>query len=58
MKVNFMCVKCGLNSWFKVAEDYVVSVKDLICDDCIESLVDDIEMDEVPTPEVIFHKEA
>lgn len=58
MKVKFTCVKCGLNSWFQIAEDYIVSIKDLICDDCVESLVDDIENDEVPIPEVIFHKEA
>lgn len=35
VKINFICSKCGEQTWFKVNEEtYVVSVSDLICDDC------------------------
>lgn len=35
VKINFKCSKCGKQSWFKVNEEtYVVTVDDLICDDC------------------------
>lgn len=35
VKINFKCSKCGNKSWFKVNEEtYVVTVDDLICDDC------------------------
>ncbi|GAG85569.1 unnamed protein product [marine sediment metagenome] len=34
-KVKHTCYKCGSESWFKVnLETYVVSINDLICDDC------------------------
>lgn len=34
-KVKFICSKCGKESWFKVnLETYVISVTDLLCDDC------------------------
>lgn len=34
-KVNFICSECGKQSWFKVnLETYIVSSKDLVCDDC------------------------
>ncbi len=34
-KVNFICSKCGQNSWFEVdLETYIVSISDLVCDDC------------------------
>ncbi|GAH74978.1 unnamed protein product [marine sediment metagenome] len=35
VKINFKCSKCGKESWFKVnLETYIVSVSDLVCDDC------------------------
>lgn len=35
VKINFKCSKCGKESWFKVNEaTYIVTVLDLICDDC------------------------
>jgi len=34
-KIMFKCSKCGKQSWFEVnLETYIVSVNDLICDDC------------------------
>lgn len=34
-KVLFKCSKCGATSWFEInLETYIVSVDDLICDDC------------------------
>ena len=34
-KVRYTCVKCGSESWFEVdLGTYVVSVNDLVCDNC------------------------
>ena len=34
-KIKFVCSKCGKESWFIIdLETYIVSVSDLICDDC------------------------
>ena len=34
-KVKFVCSKCGKESWFEVnLQTYVVSITDLICDNC------------------------
>lgn len=34
-QINFKCSVCGEQSWFKVnLETYIVSVNDLVCDDC------------------------
>ena len=34
-KIKFVCSKCGKESWFIVdLNTYVVSITDLICDDC------------------------
>ena len=34
-RVKFICKKCGQESWFEVnLNRYVVSMKDLLCDDC------------------------
>jgi len=34
-KVNFICSKCGQKSWFDVnLKTFIVSVSDLVCDDC------------------------
>lgn len=34
-KINFVCSKCGNQSWFQVHLDtYIVSIDDLVCDDC------------------------
>ena len=33
--IKFVCKKCGNESWFEVnLNRYVVSIKDLVCDDC------------------------
>ena len=35
VKINFKCSMCGEKSWFDVnLETYVVSITDLVCDDC------------------------
>ena len=35
VKINFVCKECGEESWFDVnLETYIVSMNDLICDDC------------------------
>ena len=34
-KVNFKCSKCGKISWMIIdLETYIVSISDIICDDC------------------------
>lgn len=34
-KVKFICSKCQKESWFQVdLNTYVVSISDLVCDDC------------------------
>ena len=34
-KINFFCSVCGEQSWFEVnLERYIVSITDLVCDDC------------------------
>lgn len=35
-KIKFKCNKCGIESWMEVnLETYIVSITDLVCDDCI-----------------------
>ena len=35
IRVNFKCSKCGKKAWFMVdLVTYVVTVLDLVCDDC------------------------
>lgn len=35
MKIKFKCSVCGVESWFDVdLETYIVSITDLVCDDC------------------------
>ena len=35
VKINYVCKECGEQSWFDITiESYIVSVSDLVCDDC------------------------
>ena len=35
VKINYKCSECGEITWFDVdLETYIVSITDLICDDC------------------------